>query len=106
MHNGPQSPLRFGFDIQDLYRREGLLRLDSTFLDQLLERAPELHARLGSIRVDPKSLARKQASELIVELAPYLEDFVGKLFGIESELRGLQARHDELAPLHAVKREF
>ena len=30
----------------------------------------------------------------------------GALFGIESELRDLQARHHELAPLYSVKRKF
>ncbi len=35
-----------------------------------------------------------------------MEDFVGTLFGIDHELRDLQARHHELAPLYAVKRKF
>ena len=106
MQNGPQISLRFGLSFDDLYRREGLLRLDDAFLSQLLERSPEIHARLGSARNDPSALAPKQESELIVELAPYLEDFIGQLFAIEPELRELQARHSELAPLHAVKRKF
>jgi NADPH-dependent glutamate synthase beta subunit-like oxidoreductase/NAD(P)H-flavin reductase len=106
MQKSPHCPLRFGLGFEDLYRREGLLRLDSAFLGQLLELAPGLHARLESARRDPASLATKEESELIVELAPYVEDFVGQLFGIEAELRALQARHSALAPLHAVKRKF
>ncbi len=90
MQNGPGCSLRFGFEFDDLYRREGLLKLDSAFLSQLLDRAPELHARLESARRDPSGLPPKAESELIVELAPYLEDFVGQLFGIEAELRELQ----------------
>ena len=35
-----------------------------------------------------------------------MEDFVGSLFGIDSELRDLQSRHHELAPLYSVKRKF
>ncbi len=42
----------------------------------------------------------------MIAVAPYLEDFIGKLFGIEADLRDLQARHHELAPLYAVKRKF
>ncbi|MBV9552574.1 MAG: FAD-dependent oxidoreductase, partial [Alphaproteobacteria bacterium] len=38
--------------------------------------------------------------------APHVEDFLGDLFGIEPEIRALQARHDELAPLYSVKRLF
>src|SRR6202030_4362076 len=41
-----------------------------------------------------------------VDLAPYLEDFIGELCGIEAEVRALQARHHELAPLYSVKRLF
>jgi hypothetical protein len=106
MRNASSISLKFGFAFPDLYRRDGLERLDATFLEQLLERSPELHARLLAARRDPAALPRKQASELIVELAPYLEDFIGELFGIGTELRGLQARQAELAPLHAVKRQF
>ncbi len=106
MELGSQHPLPFGLAFDDLYRRDGLLRLDSAFLGQLLERSPDLHARLDAARRDPSALVTKQESELIVELAPYVEDFVGQLFGIEAELAALQARHSELAPLHAVKRKF
>src|SRR5262249_26888766 len=42
----------------------------------------------------------------IIELAPYLEDFLGQLFDIEREISELQKRHNELAPLYAVKRKF
>ena len=106
MELGHPPRLAFGLGFDDLYRREGLLRLDSAFLEQLLEKSPDLHAQLEAARRDPAALASKQESELIVELAPHVEDFVGQLFGIEAELLALQARHSELAPLHAVKRKF
>ena len=35
-----------------------------------------------------------------------LEDFLARLFGIESEAQALAARHNELAPLYSVKRLF
>src|SRR6185437_11030654 len=54
----------------------------------------------------PEALAEKDQSELLVELAPHLEDFVAALFGIGHEARALQARHDALAPLYTVKRLF
>jgi NADPH-dependent glutamate synthase beta subunit-like oxidoreductase/NAD(P)H-flavin reductase len=98
--------LAFGLDFADLYQREGLVKLDAIFLDQLKESAPSLHAQLVEARQQPAALDRKQSSELIIELAPYLEDFIGQLFGIEAELRELQFRHAELAPLYSVKRRF
>ncbi|MGI8959516.1 MAG: FAD-dependent oxidoreductase [Bryobacteraceae bacterium] len=98
--------LSFGLDFEDLYQCEGLIKLDSLFLEQLNQTAPSLHTRLMEARQQATVLNRKQSSELIVELAPYLEDFIGQLFGIEAELRELQFRHAELAPLYSVKRRF
>ena len=54
----------------------------------------------------PDALARKQQSDLIVELAPHVEDFIGELFGISADLRALQAKHHSLAPIYALKRRF
>ena len=66
-----------------------------------------LHDRLMTARRDPDALDRKaDESDLLVDLAPHLEDFIGELFGIAAEVRALQARHDELAPLYSVKRLF
>jgi NADPH-dependent glutamate synthase beta subunit-like oxidoreductase/NAD(P)H-flavin reductase len=106
MRDGSILSLAFGLAFDDLYRREGLVQLDAIFLDELRESAPALHARLLSARENPASLNPKQNSDLIIELAPYLEDFLGRLFGIEPELAELQSRHSELAPLYLVKRRF
>ncbi len=102
----PSLQLPFDLSFADLYHRDGLLKLDSAFLSQLLERAPDLHTRLVALRASPLSLPVKQRSEVIVELAPHLEDFIGQLFNIGPELRQLQARHTVLAPLYSVKRKF
>ncbi len=104
--NGPGLSLPFGLAFEDLYRREGLVKLDRIFLDELQAAHASLYERLLTGRENPASLNSKQQSELIIELAPYLEDFIGKLFGIEPELRELQSRHSELAPLYYVKRQF
>jgi NADPH-dependent glutamate synthase beta subunit-like oxidoreductase/NAD(P)H-flavin reductase len=98
--------LRHGFTFSDLYQRDGLARIDAVFLDELRRRSPELCGRLEAARREPDALAAKAQSELIIAVAPYLEDFVGELFGIEAELRELQARHSALAPLQAAKRRF
>src|SRR5258708_11651216 len=57
-------------------------------------------------RAEPDALDHKAESDLLVDLAPHLEDFLGDLFGIGGEVRELQARHDKLAPLYSVKRLF
>jgi len=102
----PTLALPFGLTFNDLYERAGLLKLDGIFLTQLQSATPSLHIRLLAAREDLAALTPKQHSELIIELAPYLEDFVGQLFGIETELRKLQLQHSDLAPLFSVKRRF
>jgi NADPH-dependent glutamate synthase beta subunit-like oxidoreductase/NAD(P)H-flavin reductase len=98
--------LAFGIAFADLYEREGLLRLDTTFLAFLRQADAGLHARLLSARSDAAQLARREESDLLVALAPHVEDFLASLFGIEAEARALAERHNELAPLYSVKRLF
>jgi NADPH-dependent glutamate synthase beta subunit-like oxidoreductase/NAD(P)H-flavin reductase len=101
-----QLSLSFGFAFEDLYTRDGAVRIDQAFLEYLKEGDSSLYERLLAARENPGELAKKQASELIIAVSGYLEDFIGKLFGIEEAARDLQARHHELAPLYAVKRKF
>ena len=100
--------LTLGFDLRfgDLYRRDGLVRLDRCFVDVLKVRDADLYNRLMAARAAPDQVAGKAESDLIVELAPALEDFIAELFGIASEARVLEARHAALAPLYTVKRLF
>jgi NADPH-dependent glutamate synthase beta subunit-like oxidoreductase/NAD(P)H-flavin reductase len=98
--------LKYGLSFSDLYERDGLVRLDRAFIAHLAAADVALHDRLLAARAEPDALDRKAESDLLVEMAPHLEDFVGALFGIAPELRALQARHDRLAPLYAVKRLF
>ena len=107
MHtSSDQLALRFGLSFEDLYQQEGLARLDEIFLEQLQSANPSLGQRLLDARANPSSLARKQQSDLIVEVAPHVEDFIGELFGISADLRALQAKHHSLAPIYALKRRF
>jgi len=98
--------LAHGLSFADLYDRDGLVRLDCAFVAHLADADTELHARLMTARSDPDAIEHQALSDLVVDLAPHLEDFTGELFGIAAELRALQARHQELAPLYSVKRLF
>jgi NADPH-dependent glutamate synthase beta subunit-like oxidoreductase/NAD(P)H-flavin reductase len=92
--------------VEDLYTREGLARLDARFLAHLEAAGPDLHHRLLAARRDPAAFADKPGSELIIEAAPHLEDFIAELFGVGRELAELQARENKLAPLYSIKRKF
>jgi NADPH-dependent glutamate synthase beta subunit-like oxidoreductase/NAD(P)H-flavin reductase len=102
--------LAFGLSFAELYRRDGLVKLDSAFLDHLRATddscAGTLQPRLAAARANPASLDAKSESALILEIAPHLDDFLAELFGIQAEFRALAARHHELAPLHTIKRQF
>jgi NADPH-dependent glutamate synthase beta subunit-like oxidoreductase/NAD(P)H-flavin reductase len=93
--------LAFGLQFEDLYARDGLLRVDAAFQAFI---DPSLNAKLLEARAAPPE--GKPESELLIALAPHLEDFLAKLFGIEAEARALAAKHNELAPLWSVKRLF
>ena len=96
--------LGFGLEFAQLYEREGLARLDEAFLSFLGEADRALHEKLVLSRAHPA--AGKAESDLLVALAPHVEDFIARLFGIEAEVRALEERHNELAPLYSVKRLF
>ncbi|HKX08161.1 MAG TPA: FAD-dependent oxidoreductase [Stellaceae bacterium] len=98
--------LKHGLAFEDLYRRDGLARLDAAFVAWLAALDADLHNRLMTARRDPDVLEHGAHSQLLTDLAPHLEDFVADLFGIEAEARALQAKHHTLAPLYQVKRLF
>jgi len=98
--------LAFGLSFADLYAREGLGRLDSAFLAWLRGTDAELATRLAAGRADPSALEPRAEAALLVALAPHVETFVARLFGIEQALADLVAAHRRLAPLYEVKRQF
>lgn len=98
--------LSFGLGFDDLYSRNGLLRLDEAFLAHLGNSDAALHGQLLKARSAPDALPRKAESELLLQLSGHVDDFVSALFGIEREIKALSARHHELAPLYRVKRLF
>ena len=98
--------LKHGLAFEDLYRRDGLARLDAAFVAWLAALDADLHNRLVTARRDPDVLEHSAHSQLLTDLAPHLEGFVADLFGIEVEARALQAKHHALAPLYQVKRLF
>jgi NADPH-dependent glutamate synthase beta subunit-like oxidoreductase/NAD(P)H-flavin reductase len=98
--------LGFGLDFQDLYDRDGLARVDQAFLAELAASDAALCERLIAARAEPDALDRKAESALLVDAAPYVEDFLATLFAIGAEVKALQQAHDVLAPLYTVKRLF
>ncbi len=84
--------LGFGLGFADLYRRQGLARLDAAFLSFLKTRDPERAEALAAARAATEPLPRKAEADLMLALAPTVEAFVGQLFGVEGELAGCAPR--------------
>src|SRR6266568_882913 len=97
--------LAHGLSFAELHERDGLARLDAAFLDHLGAAESALRPQLEAARA-AATLDSKAESALILEIAPHLDDFLADLFGIQTEFRTLTARHNELAPLYSVKRQF
>jgi NADPH-dependent glutamate synthase beta subunit-like oxidoreductase/NAD(P)H-flavin reductase len=97
--------LGFSLDFADLYHRPGLEKLDDAFLTHLGEVDHDLVQRLLAARCAPPAPAHEEA-DLLLALAPHVEDFLGRLFGIGAEMVALSERIDALAPLYSCKRLF
>ncbi len=118
--------LGFGIGFEQLYSRDGIIALDAKFIEELKGNDVALHNRLMAARAAlslPLSLKgegnetqssgrgslpfnNKDESQLIIDLAPHLEDFIAGVFGIYSELTMLKEKHFTLAPLYTCKRLF
>ncbi|MBS0235944.1 MAG: FAD-dependent oxidoreductase [Proteobacteria bacterium] len=100
--------LRLQYDtaFQDLYNPAGLARLDTQFLKTLHQNEPELYNAVMLARSAPGNIEGKAESELIIQLAPIVEEFIATLFGIQHEVAQLQAAHHKEAPIFACKRLF
>lgn len=98
---------RFGLVFDDLYSREGLLKLDQKFAEYLNEKNPEIAASLASCRPElAGSITHAQKSQILIDAARLLENFLAELFNIEKENAALKKRHDELQKIYHVRREF
>jgi NADPH-dependent glutamate synthase beta subunit-like oxidoreductase/NAD(P)H-flavin reductase len=88
----------------DLYKIEGLAKLDKKFCQWLANIEPQLYQELMLARAQiPKKL---DESKLIISLGPWLEIFITDLFNVSNELHELAVKQQELAPISTCKRLF
>ena len=96
----------YGIKFEELYGRDGLIKLDAAFVAKLAEADAGLHNRFVVARADRSALDDKAHSQLLLDVAPHVEDFIAELFHIRSEVSELAERHHMLAPLYSCKRLF
>jgi len=95
-----------GLAFEDLYTREGVMKIDGMFLTHLEDVDAALSARLVVARNEPDSLDASAESELLLALAPHVDDFMGILFGITNSVQSRAADHHDLAPVFTCRRLF
>ena len=98
--------LGYGFTFNDLAAREGLVRLDKSFLNALAKDDADLHQRLLTARSTPDQIPSRDESDLVVALGPHLDSFVTELFQIQAETEALTRETLAMDPIHACKRLF
>jgi NADPH-dependent glutamate synthase beta subunit-like oxidoreductase/NAD(P)H-flavin reductase len=105
MRSQPELRLK-NFTFNELFRSEGLNRLDETFLSQLNEQHPDLHTQLLAWRAAPNQPCTLEISELLISCAMFLETFLAQLFNIEEAVAISQARTTSFNPISTFKKYF
>jgi NADPH-dependent glutamate synthase beta subunit-like oxidoreductase/NAD(P)H-flavin reductase len=105
----PAPELRLGipgFTYADLHRPQRLADLMRQFEGELKASDPAAWERLSAWRAAPDARDAAAVSETILAVAPHVERFVARLFGVEQavRLRSEAIRADD--PVFAFKREF
>jgi NADPH-dependent glutamate synthase beta subunit-like oxidoreductase/NAD(P)H-flavin reductase len=103
---GPALRLDFGLSFEDLYRRDGLQRVDDAWRAFLAEADAGLADRYRAARAAPDALDARSEAALLIEAGPWLDAFVARLFDIREALELLRAAHTALDPLYRVKWKF
>ncbi len=93
--------LQFGLSFSDLLSRPGLLKVQNAFEVFLKNQG-------GNLYKEYKSTHKKghPTSEFLLQMAPYLEDFIADLFQIQTAVQKLQQKNLSYAPLATAKRQF
>lgn len=101
----PQLQLK-GFQFNELFQAEGLLKLDETFLTYLKTESEFLYQELTAYREKKSKLSPKERSELLIDCAEILEIFLADLFNIAPEVAQAQAKVLSQDPIFLFKQWY
>jgi NADPH-dependent glutamate synthase beta subunit-like oxidoreductase/NAD(P)H-flavin reductase len=100
----PQPSLNLmNFTFAELFHSKGLERLDQVFLATL---TPDIRHKLIAYRHETRAFNPLEISELLLECANLLEDFLIQLFDIETAAAYLEAKTLAHNPVAAFKKLF
>ncbi|MBT4880837.1 MAG: FAD-dependent oxidoreductase [Alphaproteobacteria bacterium] len=89
-----------------LYTLEGLEGIDNLFRNFLQGQNGILSNLYEKTRKNSSNIKPLEESHLVVQLYPYVEQFLAQAFKIEENVKTLQSSHKILTPLHICKRNF
>ena len=93
-----------GFRYSDLFNSKRLQDLAETFYKEVAEESPELYAELSNyIQTRGENYEAKIESKLLTDSAPYLSNFVARLFQVETAETDLQKTVLEQSPIWKYK---
>ncbi len=99
---------QFGFcvNFQDLYNRQGLIKIDQKFLEFLAASDLDVFNNFKRLRDRSNSLNKKDKSVILIEVSRVLEQFLVELFDIRKENHDLRSSHFDLNKIYQVRRQF
>ena len=97
--------LDLGFKFVDLYQTDKLKELDNYFLSYLKLQNISIYNALIDARDDFNDW-NLNYSKLIIDIAPFLEEFIANLFFIKEELDSEKNKYDSFSKIYECKRLF
>ena len=81
-------------------------KLDQIFLDYLFKANKSLYDNILLFRSNPYSIISQDYSEFLLNISPYLDDFLAELFDISNEITSLRLQHKDFDIIYECKRKF
>lgn len=98
--------LGFNLEFDDLNNLSGLMKLDRLFINFLDQYHPTAAITLYNYRQTPNKVTDHSISDLIISIAPILDDFLSELFHIESEIGSIRRAANDFNVIYECKRKF
>ncbi len=99
--------LNFGFVFEDLSSLSGLHNLDKSFLQFLQNHDNRIADQLKHYRsIGSKAIDLTNHSEFLLQLSPFVDDFIAELFDITNENLALRKEHTKFDLIYECRRKF
>lgn len=95
-----------GIKFEDFFSLSGLIKLDQNFLSYLSQQDFELYAKYVHYRSEVLKVDAPATSEVLIEVAKYLDDFLAEIFCIQTENDASKRKHLKFNAIYECRRKF